>query len=459
MAAEHRWTATRVFLVALALGCLTARGLTHGDAALHVATADAIVGRGTDALELDVGELWVPTARVAGGLLYDDGRGLRMAASPGLAWLAVPGVALARAVEGRPIGDALSPLFTGRPPRVAIRRAQADARVIAFALLAPLFAALACAFVYRGAVALELPPRARWLATLAFALGSPMLAFAGSDWTQLPVTAAVAYATSELAARDRRGRGPVAPIGIALGLAALVRPDALALAPLFVAALYGIDRSWRRSPSRGLLRILAPLALAVAALAAVGLPASGGGWRLDELPRGALGLLLSPQTGLLVYAPFVALAPLGARREPLAPALVGPPLVLLVIYGGWFDWPASLAYGPRFLLPALPALALLFGRATARRPDLALAGAGLVAIGFAVELPGALLAHVRLPEGGPLAPAFVAAYRAWADDPAVGALGVDCASTYAPAFAYASLLAAALGLAGEAWHLRRRLGP
>jgi hypothetical protein len=78
------------------------------------------------------------------------------------------------------------------------------------------------------------------------------------------------------------------------------------------------------------------------------------------------GLLVSPARGLLVWAPFVALAIPALLRsrssEPWVggrlPLLLGPAALLLAIagypnwHGGWFP-------GPRYLLPALPLLFLL----------------------------------------------------------------------------------------------------
>lgn len=400
--------AAQIFLVIAALGCLTSRGLTHGDAALHLATADAwLAGRG--ALELDVGESWVPSERVAGGLFYDDGNGLRSASDPGMAALAVPAAALG----GPPLGEVLAPLF-GEGPPASLRALQHDRRVILFAWLAPLFAGLAAAFVAWGASR---------RAAFALALGSPLVAYAGTDWTQLPVTAAFAFAFAWLA-RRRSGL----PIGVALALAGLVRSDALLLALPVAFAARG---------RRAKLEALAPLVLAGGALALRGLPAPGDGWSFVHMPAGLPLLAVS----LLAFAPWVLALPWTTARGRLPAAALAVSLIAVVFYGGWFDHGADLAFGPRFLLPALPGLAIALGRPTARAAPLVdtLALGGLL-----VSLPGVLIAHVRLPDGP------FAAWRVLLDE----LPRVDGVSGSVPAYALLALALALIGVVREARGLR-----
>ena len=339
---------------------------------------------------------WVPTRALAGGLLYEGDDGLRSASAPGLAWLALPAVVLADLFTPapRPRFDAL---FAGGAPRAVVAPLQHDPRVIAFVLLGPLSAALAAAFLVLAARALGLSRPATILAVAALALGSPFFPYAGTSWTQLPTAAALAYLLYRLSAREARPGSGVAGIGVAAAVAILVRPDHLLFVVVAVAVLYRIDRGWRRSPSRSLARVLPLFALACGALSLWGLPANGGGWSLAEVPAGLVGLLFSPRTGLLFYAPIVVLLPLGLTRlpRPIAWLIVGWLLAAILVYAGWFDWGASLAYGPRFFVPLLPALALAFGAAVDALPERRRVWAWLpVVLGFAVELPGALL-HPR----------------------------------------------------------------
>jgi hypothetical protein len=81
------------------------------------------------------------------------------------------------------------------------------------------------------------------------------------------------------------------------------------------------------------------------------------------LVAGLYGLLLSPAAGLFIYVPLLPLALVGLflamRRLPL---LASTALVLLalriLVYAGWFGWSAYWAWGPRYLVPAMPVLAV-----------------------------------------------------------------------------------------------------
>lgn len=387
----------RLAVAAFALGVLTTRGPTTLDEALAIDRADAWA-HGRVTLSTDPGALWVPTRPTAGGLFYDEGEGLRMAAPPGLSLLALPLVAPASWLADRPFGAVSSALARGGSIEATLGPLRRDPRTVAFALLGPLCFALTLFFFLRAVRALELSPRARGLGAAALAIGSPLLVYAGTGWTQLPVTALLAYAAWQVVERDRRPGLSATGLGLALGLAVLVRAECLLFAAPFGLATYRAEARWRRSPSRSLWRVIAPVALAVGALVWLGLPASGGGWRPETLARGLPGLLVSPRAGLFVYAPFALLALPGARAfrgEPIAVVLAAVPAIALVVYGGWFDWPASLAYGPRFLVPLLPLLALAFARGVDRWPGLGLAA---IALGFVAALPGALIVHARIEE-------------------------------------------------------------
>lgn len=442
--------AGRVALGVLALGIATSRGITTFDEAIHLDRAISW-SRGEATLSLDPGDLWVPTRPVAGGLFYDDGEGLRSASPPGLSALALPLVAPFAWLDGAPVDT--GPLVRGDPFEDVLPPLARDARVVAFSLIGPISAALAALFVLLAIRALELSERAQIFGVGALVLGSPMLAYAGTCWTQLPLTAALAYALYQACERERRPGVPATGLGVALALMVLIRVECLLFALPFGVATWQTDRRWRKSPSRSMLRLIAPVSLAVIGLALLGLPARGDGWSLSTMLVGVPGLLVSPRAGLLVYAPFVLCAPFGLRalrdRPPLLWPLAGVPLICVAIYGGWFDWHASLAYGPRFLLPALPCLALAFAAVVDRVPRTSFA---LVAAGLVVSLPGAMVAHGRIAETDSfLDPAPLSAYATW---PAV-----DWAILDSPGFAVALLFVAIAGMAWEAHGWRRASSP
>lgn len=436
-ALRHR--ALTAGLLTLALALLTTRGLESADAAVHLDMALAMATRGETSLSIDPGELWVPSRPIAGGLFHQGEDGLHSASAPGLALLAVPLVGAASAIAREPLR--LDPLFAGGPPRAVLRPLQADPRVIAFSLIGPLAAALAVCFFVLAAHELALSPRAIALATAALVLGSPLLAYAGTAWTQLPTCAGLSFILWRACAREARSGASAWPLGIASAAVLLVRPDHLPFIVLIGVALYRIERGWRRAPTRAMARFLVPIALALGILALFGLPESGDGWSLARLPSGALGLLASPSAGLALFAPFVLLAPFARLPSRIAALLIGWLACALGVYGGWFDWPASLAYGPRFLVPILPALAIALAAAL-ERPALRVMAVIAIALGLAVNLPGALLVHARIDE--PASP--LDAWRALLGGGEVGALGVDCASTYVLAYPLMALVIASIGM-------------
>jgi hypothetical protein len=121
-----------------------------------------------------------------------------------------------------------------------------------------------------------------------------------------------------------------------------------------------------------------------------------------ELAYRFLSLWVSPGAGLLVWQPYLLLAPLGvvalARRSRKDLAVVtgvfGPLFVAVWLYSDWFA-------GPRLLSPALPFLTVLVAASFDARP---LAGraagraafAGAFALGLLAQLPYVLVPSIRM---------------------------------------------------------------
>lgn len=79
--------------------------------------------------------------------------------------------------------------------------------------------------------------------------------------------------------------------------------------------------------------------------------------------QGIAGLLISPGRGLFLYAPVLLLAlpaiPTFYRRSRPEAALAGAVVLAhLLLYGKWFMWHGGYAWGPRFMIPALPFLVM-----------------------------------------------------------------------------------------------------
>ncbi|MFK7984667.1 MAG: hypothetical protein AB8I08_01470 [Sandaracinaceae bacterium] len=457
-------------LAALGLLLLLTRGASVADAALHLDTAEGLWVRGSTALTFDPGALVVTTEPLAGGLVYLDEDGVvRSSQSPGFALAALPfvvvGSELATRSGAAPLSTVLDPLFVddGRSFRGLLRPLARDPRTIGLSLLGPLSGSATLVFVWLALAALGVPRRRRaWIAAALFV--SPLGVYAGTCWTQSVNAAALAFATWRVVEAPRTEGASGWGAGVALALAVAVRPDHVLLVPAFALTV-------RDSPRR-LAAVCLPVVLAAFGLWLHGLPRSAGGWSLETLAIGAPGLLVSPLTGVLIYAPFVALAPFGVTRsDPRLRWLLLVPLVQLVLYGGWFDWDATLALGPRFLVPSLPVLAVFAGLVPgsllagcckthfgASTGAIRRASAGsllrngslpwLVAAGAAVNLPAHLLAHARVPETHEFfQPAFLDAWRTllFSSDDAVGP-ALDCVSTYVPFYAWAALATATAGL-------------
>jgi hypothetical protein len=146
--------------------------------------------------------------------------------------------------------------------------------------------------------------------------------------------------------------------GVLLALALQLKAYAFVLAlPLF--AHYALCRQWRRGAAFG-----AVLAAGVFAVLATN-KACYGGWLTPPQPfvRGdvtaaSLGLLFSPCSGVLWFAPVVPAAlccwPRFVRRRPHDALVLGSAAALMYLtlahYAGWH----GAAFGPRYLTPVLP---------------------------------------------------------------------------------------------------------
>lgn len=86
---------------------------------------------------------------------------------------------------------------------------------------------------------------------------------------------------------------------------------------------------------------------------------------------GISGLLIGPARGIIWYSPVLLLGLLGGRwfwrqaRWVLGVAL-SITLVYVLLYGKWYMWHGGYSWGPRFIVPLMPFLALLIGPAWAQ---------------------------------------------------------------------------------------------
>ena len=276
------------------------------------------------------------------------------------------------------------------------------------ALLVPVLAtAGAAGLTARMAREAGASTRAAVAAALGLVFGTELLTYSRSLYAE-PLAAFLVA----LAAWGLLGAGRRRTIGhVAIALAVLAKPQ-MALAGLGIAA----GLAWHR-------RDLRPLVLAGAATAAgvfaymlynelrfadpldFGGPARSFAWAVGDfggtevrpLPERAvvgLGVLtVSPQNGLLLYSPLALLGAAGLavrRRQAVAAACLGGAAAVLAAYvlqpygGNW---------GTRYLVPALPLLAVGIATFRGRLAGLAVV---LAALTFVSQLPDLVAFYQRL---------------------------------------------------------------
>ena len=174
---------------------------------------------------------------------------------------------------------------------------------------------------------------------------------------------------------DGGGPGWLALAGIAWGFALLTRVTTVVTLPLFVGYamfLAGRRRAAWTAAARDLGWMAAPVVVAAALYlghnaARFGSPLDFGypGETWATAPwMGLYGLLLSPGKSLFLFTPVLLLSPFALaglfRRGARAEALLfsGLALAYLLLHMGWWTWHGGWSWGPRFLVPALPFLAL-----------------------------------------------------------------------------------------------------
>jgi hypothetical protein len=255
-------------------------------------------------------------------------------------------------------------------------------------------------------------------------LGSPGLALAA--WAALTLTpplpfyalavypetpAALATAVLLLAARRDPGRWALIAAAVAAAGLPWLHPKFLPLAALGLGLV--LARRGPRGPrvvaalaflvSLGGLLVFFKLLYGRAALSAAYGPGFAADVSLWHIPRGVLALLLDRQFGLLAIGPLWALALAGAplllRQRPgdglRAGLLAGASVAVGASFSMWWGGACPPA---RFVVPALPALALLLAPALRAHRAAAgvLLGLGLGLVALAADLPRAL--HNR-PDG------------------------------------------------------------
>jgi hypothetical protein len=216
---------------------------------------------------------------------------------------------------------------------------------------------------------------ATWM-TIAYALGTAAFHISAQDtWAHGPTQFCLAAVLSIAVAEPRRRVWHLLA-GFLIGLMVAARPQSLVLAlPLLVWIAYrnGI-LIWAWYALGGLLPALFLAGYSVQYFGTPGFEGYeeiiGGGWNLVGLPKALLGLLVSPNRGMLIFSPFLLFciygAGVGLRQEEhryrmLALALVVGLMSYLLLTASWRAWHAIFSYGSRYSADTLPYWALCGG--------------------------------------------------------------------------------------------------
>lgn len=115
-------------------------------------------------------------------------------------------------------------------------------------------------------------------------------------------------------------------------------------------------------------------------------------YQLGPALQRVYGLLISPGKGLFLYSPVLLASLMGfwrfRQRRPVEAFIAGGTLLaLLGLYSSLIDWYGGVAWGPRFLVPALPLLVLPLAEVLASRRKIVLAAATvLVMLSLAIQV-------------------------------------------------------------------------
>ena len=256
-------------------------------------------------------------------------------------------------------------------------------------LLAP-FVAVLLASGAAGAVArlAGAAPAGTALAVLLAGLGSPLGAWATSDFSEPLQSAALGGALAlSLAAARTDAPGPssrlAAAAGGAAGFALLLKSSLAAVAPLLLLPLAAAATLRGRRLLAGALGAAVPAGLWLALeLVRFGAPFAGYGGEgfTHPIGDGLWRLFVGPNRGLLLFFPAALLAAAGLTAAirvrgdaPLrlaAAASLAATAVLLATAAAWWAWHGVGGWGPRLLVPAVPLLAPWAGAVAGKLADL-----------------------------------------------------------------------------------------
>jgi hypothetical protein len=275
-----------------------------------------------------------------------------------------------------------------------------DANVVPLTHITSSFvAALSVLLMYVCLVQLGARTNTAVFLTLSFAFGTAVWSLDSRSLFQHG--AALLFITSALAALLSRRPHLVAVAGLLLGLAVVTRPTNIVIAGAL--ALYVFRHERRALPGFVALAAIPAALLAWYSWTYWGSPLALGqgqglsGFTAKEPLIAAVGLLLSPNRGLLVFSPIflfsVGYAIYLVRRRagpPLLHYLIWSSVLLYALYTLWSDWAGGHAYGYRYMIELVPGLMLVLAECWPRfiQPRPAMRAAFMVAMVASIYCSG-----------------------------------------------------------------------
>lgn len=273
-------------------------------------------------------------------------------------------------------------------------------RLVAF--VGPLLIAATTLVIFSLAGTLGATRRQAAIVTIAIIFGTFLFSYGTTYFSEPAVALCIAVALLGLA-RLGGSVGWAAAVGGAVGLSVLFRTDSL----LLVAIPVGGAMLALRPPLR---HLVVAVAVAIPPMALWGwydVARYGSvfslGYQNDPgfthpFGDGLVSLLVSPGKGIIWFAPVLILtlwSIRGAyRRWPILTILS---VVLIgsrfLFYASWWAWDGGLSFGPRLIVPALPAFAIPMTALVIERgtnPRFVRIGGGLVVFGALMALLGAI---------------------------------------------------------------------
>jgi hypothetical protein len=285
--------------------------------------------------------------------------------------------------------------------------------------ITPILTAATASLIYILCLQTGMSKKSAALTALVYGLASPAAVYAKLDYAQ-PLACFLLITAIICSIYTRRNYFRFIVISsVFLGLAILTRPETIIYGlPAILLIIYFATPSitnkrtyYKLSGVFTSLSIISVFLIVTQAINAIRFnnlmsvgydPTTGNRFILEisYICKATLGNLISPGRGVLLFFPVSTLSILGIRRlwkydRVLAIILIIIPTTAILTYSSWSQWGGGISWGPRFLVPVIPYIAILsfwgyesLDRYSAKLRHILLTL--LIVIGWVVSLQGQL---------------------------------------------------------------------